>query len=140
MNPAATDHARALIAVLKKAGCATYEIRRSRRGHPRLYYTWQGRERFYVLPGTASDSYRGVRNAVADLRRELGVVRRKSARPRKAHPRAPEPLQEPHSFTILPDPFEKLERYRDPIERAIQHAEWRLSVTFTGSFEEWLNR
>ncbi len=42
--------------------------------HPRVVFDWQGRERFYVVPGTPGDSRCAVHNSLRDLRRMLGLT------------------------------------------------------------------
>lgn len=42
--------------------------------HPRVVFIWNGRERFYVMPGTPGDTMRAIKNATHDLRRMLGLT------------------------------------------------------------------
>lgn len=65
------------------------------KGHPRIVVAFGSRERFVTFPGTPSDSLRGVRNHIADLRkalREMGAERREvetvaaTVRPPKRRP------------------------------------------------------
>ncbi len=39
--------------------------------HPKAVYNWHGQHRFCVMPGTCSDGARGLKNAVAFIRRTL---------------------------------------------------------------------
>lgn len=95
----------ALTAKLARVGIRDYEIEHGGK-HPKLIYQHQGQRRFYVFPASGSDSQHGVRNAVADLRRHLGItapVVAKSGRPKRKRIAAVE--APPDSFIVRPDPM-----------------------------------
>ena len=103
------EQAKAVIAELAKHGIKG-ELRMQRRGHPRVYFMVDGKERFYVVPGSGSDSRRGVENALADIRRMIGVTaaRKKSTRVRAHRPKAPAVVPPAPVITVKPDPFRVL--------------------------------
>lgn len=77
--------------------------------HPRIVFRHKGRERFYVVPGSASDR-RAHLNARRDIRHMLGVKRQTNKNPdRKRKQRTGKPLLVPTltSFSFA-DPFEAL--------------------------------
>ncbi len=95
----------ALIAELARAGVTDWAVEQGGK-HPKLVYVHQGQRRFYVFPASGSDSQHGVRNAVADLRRHLGIAApavAKSTRPKRKRIAAVEAA--PDSFTVRPDPL-----------------------------------
>lgn len=80
--------------------------------HPRLVYTWQGRERFYVVPVSPGDTYRGTKNAISDLRHALGLTgtekRVGARRTHKQTTRFGETRPEPQPVEFAPDWRERL--------------------------------
>lgn len=93
------DQIQAVIAELQRHGIKGRLVKQ-KRGHPRIYFTQDGQERFYVLPNSGSDSRRGTQNALADVRRMIGVSgakpkssRKKGYRPKQVEaPKAPEAI------------------------------------------------
>lgn len=113
MSEPSRQYVAALAAELARIGITRYEIRTGR-GHPRLCYSLHGRERFIVFPASPSDSARGVQQAVAFLRRQLGIKapeRGKSGRPAKqrAGDRA---VDIRGTLDARPDPWAALGRLR----------------------------
>lgn len=108
------------------------------RKHPRIVWQQDGRDRWYVIPGSPSD-HRSIQACLTDLRRLLGgrvVV--KSARRKGYRPKTREPLPSLPRITILPDPFADLGRRLaisayaetwDRIEERTLLAEWRVSLS-----------
>ncbi len=69
------EYVAALAVELARVGVHEHEVRTiGRFGHPRLYYIYEGREQYVILPGSPSDSRAGIRNAVGFLRRQLGIA------------------------------------------------------------------
>jgi hypothetical protein len=56
-----------LLGFLRSAGADHIRVEYGTK-HPRAYYRWQGRERFYVVPGSPGDR-RGHHNAISRLKR-----------------------------------------------------------------------
>lgn len=55
-------------------GIGAMNIHMGRSGkHPRIVFEFDGRERYLSIPGSPSDSMRGFRNTIGDLRRLLGL-------------------------------------------------------------------
>jgi hypothetical protein len=77
-----TDQIQAVLAELERHGIRGRVVRS--KNHPRIYFTHQGKEQFYVVPSSGSDSFRGVKNALSDIRRMIGAsgARPKSSRPK----------------------------------------------------------
>lgn len=104
MNSNSKRIAEALIAVLTKAGACDVQIVQGGK-HPRVSYVWNGNSGFYVFSGTPSDSRRGTKNAVCELRKILGLtepVKRIGARrSRKLHSDS-RPVPMPHTITPIP--------------------------------------
>ena len=104
----------ALSAELERASIHDWTVERGGK-HPRIVYMHEGRQRFYVFPGSPSDGQHGIRNAVADLRRHLGLsapVVVRSTRPKKR--RAEAVVQVPDSFAVRPDPLLALLAWKPP--------------------------
>jgi hypothetical protein len=57
---------------LTRHGVTDYEFQRGGK-HPRVLYSVGERRLMYVFPGSTSDSRRGVKNAIAGIRRQIGV-------------------------------------------------------------------
>ena len=134
------DYLPDLIAELQRHGVTEWRVDRRHR-HLKLYFHHQCREKLCVTSRSPSDRF-GRKQALAALRRQLGVKNRSlktSANPRRCQ-RPERPVEAPSALTLRPNALEKLERVRDPLERRLQEALWRLDVTFKGSFEAWLNR
>lgn len=70
MNP---QH-RTVLSFLRDHGATDVRIEMGGK-HPRACFAWNGKEQFYVLPGTPSDTMRGVQNSLSDLRNMLGLVK-----------------------------------------------------------------
>lgn len=104
------SYARELLAELESRSIAG-RVERSGR-HLRLVWIERGRERFYVFPGSPSDSMRGLRNALADLRRMLGgrIVLRSNGRVRQRMPRRA--VEPPERLTVGRDWQAALEALR----------------------------
>jgi len=77
--------------------------------HPRIIFCHNGVSRFYVTGASPSDR-RGLDNALASLRRMIGVRKlvRKSSVVRKRKRRSERPTTLPDTFTVVPDPWMKL--------------------------------
>ena len=107
-----TEFRDTLIAVLVEAGVSEYRVKIGKKHH-RLYFTVDGVERFYVYPGTPSDS-RALPNAITDLRRMLPVRDKAPHRnciiraPKRKSPSRRTPM--PETITPGPDPWEPLRR------------------------------
>lgn len=84
-------HAWDIGAWLKEVGCTNVRIQRGAR-HPRIYYTWDGREQFYVIAGTPGD-HRSIPNAISDLRHKLGLVPAVKRVGERKHTAAPAPTK-----------------------------------------------
>ena len=84
----AADH-RPLLAWLRSHGVTDARVE-PRTGHPRLLFTWRGREMSYVLPFSPSDR-RWLKNARSELRRMLGVRQKKRSGPKRNRCPAPPP-------------------------------------------------
>jgi hypothetical protein len=74
--------------------------------HPRALYTWNGKQRFYVLPGTPGDSIRGAKNSISDLRHALGLTKSEKTigerRPRRARAHQPPAVLQVCDAVVLP--------------------------------------
>jgi hypothetical protein len=95
---------REVVTFLREAGADAVRMEMGGK-HARVVFEWRGREQFYVLPGTPSDSRRGAKNSISDIRHMLGlVVREKQVGTRRVH-RIRAPQQSPALGTIgsLPD-------------------------------------
>jgi hypothetical protein len=100
-------HQRGVVAWLREAGAADVRVEQpSARGHPRIVSRWQGEERFYVVPSSPGDVMRGEVNAIADLRRILGLVSHErrvgERRPRKVKRRRSGPVLAPVALSVGP--------------------------------------
>lgn len=69
-------HQRGIVEWLRETGAEGVHIAQSGK-HPRVFFRWRGDERSYVLPSSPGDTLRGQVNAIADLRRILGLVSNK---------------------------------------------------------------
>lgn len=69
---AANPYIAAITAELARGGITKHEIQ-YRGSHPRIIFQHDGRERFYVFPNSPSDNRRGILNAVADIRKMIGL-------------------------------------------------------------------
>ena len=97
----------AIEAELRRVGVASWSVSYGR--HIKIRFTWQGKPVVFVTLMSPSDAYRGQKNALADLRRILGVKaeRRKSERaPKATAPRVHKPPT--LSGATVPDWREKL--------------------------------
>ena len=87
--------------------------------HPRLYFRYQGKEMFYVFPGSTGDSRRARYNAVTDLRKLCNVERKPSAprqqKPRRSTPKRRAELPVLQSITPGRSPFDDLSTVRFPV-------------------------
>lgn len=77
--------------------------------HGRVYYAWNGREQFYVVPMSESD-HRAAKRARSDIRRILGVT---NARPKSPNRGKRKDVCKREKWvlpkmTMKPDPFEAL--------------------------------
>ncbi|MGI9489050.1 MAG: type II toxin-antitoxin system HicA family toxin [Geminicoccaceae bacterium] len=138
------DHIDALTRELENYGATHVRVEQGGKHH-RLVFTHDGKERFYVVPGTPSDR-RGTLNALADIRHILGVRRTlaKSGRPKRRKPRARSEPMEDLTLTVKPDPFACLpnlldpdRKYRERLRERANLAVYRLSF-FKGSYRQWL--
>ena len=92
-------HHRGVVGWLREVGAEGVRVEHPSRGHPRVVYRWRGEERYYVVPSSPGDVMRGEANAIADLRRILGLGSnerrvgqrrtRKVPRPRSGSPALP---------------------------------------------------
>lgn len=87
------------------------------RVHAKLYLTYAGRTRFVTIPNSPSDR-RGVRNCLADIKRELNWKPEPSPRPsrlKKSRPsvreRAPHAVAAPLPVTVGADPWAALAKW-----------------------------
>lgn len=46
--------------------------------HARIYFEREGKEQFYVIPTSPSDSFRGLANALSEVRRLAGIRKAKT--------------------------------------------------------------
>jgi hypothetical protein len=79
-------------------------------GHPKLFYVWRGRRRFYVVPASPGNAWVGGRNAISNLRHELGLIKTEKtvgAR-RERRLRRSAPAVAPPALTALSDWRDKL--------------------------------
>src|SRR5688500_19440798 len=74
MTATIQKHQRGVIDWLREVGAEGVHIAHPSRGHPRIVFSWRGEERSYVVPSSPGDAVRGQANAIADLRRMLGLV------------------------------------------------------------------
>lgn len=100
-------YAKEIIAELDRHGIpARYEHASK---HARIYFERGGKEQFYVIPASPSDSARGLLNAMADIRRLAGIRKVKTeAAPRpKRRPsrRLKITIVEPPAVTPGADPW-----------------------------------
>lgn len=97
---------KAAVATLEAAGATDIELVKGGK-HPRLYFSHQGKRRFYVLPGSPGDSRSGLDNCLSDLRRMLGVTkaRERSAMPRRRRSTAKGTPSECPALTVAQSPW-----------------------------------
>ena len=105
----------ALTTELERAGVSEFDFTHGGK-HPRVTFTVAGQERFYVFPNSPSDSQRGVLNAVAGLRKMLGIAAPKAVKStRAAKIRTPERAPGlPDGFTVKEDPMAALRAWKPP--------------------------
>lgn len=100
-------YAKEIIAELDRHGIPARYEHSSR--HARIYFERKGKEQFYVIPASPSDSARGLLNAMADIRRLAGIRKAKTeATPRpKRRPskRIKMVIVEPPAVTPGADPW-----------------------------------
>lgn len=102
----------ALTAELEAHGVSDYRVEHGGK-HPRLIFTFRGREMFKVFPASPSDNRRGIQNAVRELRKLMSVKRKihKSTGPKRERNRT-EPRIKSLSLTVKPGPFEVLRDWK----------------------------
>ena len=103
---------------LRKHGATDIEYAHQKRGHPRVWFTWQGERLYKAIAGTSGD-----RNAHymarRDVRMILGVAPDPTPRApqaRKQRTKAPAPEPECPTITVGADPWKPLERLRDSMK------------------------
>ena len=110
------DYVAAFAEELARVGVTEYETyTHGRTGHPRFVYVYQGQTRTVILPASPSDSRNGLRNAVAFLRRQLGIgapVVPKSTRPPKRRSAASAPISLAGTLDARPDPLAVLAAWK----------------------------
>lgn len=67
------EHARIVCDFLRSVGAENVRLGRGGK-HPRVLFEWKGEERFHTMPGTPGDTIRGPKNAIAELRHDLGLT------------------------------------------------------------------
>ena len=127
------EYADALRAELLRAGVTDFEFQHGGK-HPRVVYMHEGQRRMFVFPASPSDGRHGLRNAVADFRRHLGIAAPKQSRSRRiAKPRKAQDAisTTPDSFTVKPNPLLVLRAWKPASRFAWIKTEgptWRVEV------------
>jgi hypothetical protein len=106
----------ALTAELIRAGVTDFEFQEGSK-HPRVVFQINGEKRMYVFPSSPSDSQHGMRNAIGDIRKMLGLQAPKlprSDRPARKRVKTDDAALAFDGLTIRPDPFAKLAMWKPP--------------------------
>lgn len=115
-------------AFLKHIGCSTYRIE-PRGKHRQLVVNHEGRRGVVTIPSTGSD-WRGPRNAIRDLRHELGLIntrtRNEGDGSRQKSNKVPRRRMKPAGASMFTPRANQTERYYAPLreirERLVLHA------------------
>jgi hypothetical protein len=100
------SHHRKIIAAMEGYGATDMELTQGRK-HFRLWFTWNGKRQFYILAGTTGDELRGVDNALADLRKIMGLSNAKPKSVRRGQHKdvRKREVLTPPTLTVKPDPM-----------------------------------